>query len=41
MAKYELTNEAVEDLTKIWEYTFDKWTEKQADKYYEMLLENC
>lgn len=41
MANYNLTNEAVEDLTKIWEYTFDKWSERQADKYYEMLLENC
>jgi len=41
MAWYELTNEAVEDLTKIWVYTFDKWSEKQADRYYEMLLENC
>ena len=40
MAKYELTNEAVEDLTKIWDYTFEKWSEKQADKYYKMLLEN-
>lgn len=41
MAKYELTNEAVEDLGKIWDYTFDNWSEKQADSYYEMLLENC
>ncbi len=41
MAKYKLTNKAVEDLTKIWDYTFDKWSEKQADKYYAMLLENC
>ena len=41
MAKYQLTNKAVEDLTRIWDYTFDKWSEKQADKYYEMLLENC
>ncbi|MCC6690471.1 MAG: type II toxin-antitoxin system RelE/ParE family toxin [Bacteroidia bacterium] len=41
MAKYKLTNKAVEDLVRIWEYTFDKWSEKQADKYYKMLLENC
>lgn len=41
MFKYKLTNKAVEDLTNIWNYTFDKWSEKQADKYYEMLLENC
>ena len=41
MPAYKLTNEAVEDLTNIWDYTFDQWFEKQADKYYEMLLENC
>ena len=41
MAKYKLTNKAVDDLTKIWNYTFDKWSENQADKYYPMLLENC
>ena len=41
MAKYKLTNKAVDDLAKIWNYTFDKWSENQADKYYLMLLENC
>jgi len=41
MAKYKLTTKAVDDLTRIWNYTFDKWSENQADKYYFMLLENC
>lgn len=41
MPKYNLTNEAVEDLTDIWNYTFEKWSEKQADTYYKILLENC
>jgi toxin ParE1/3/4 len=41
MANYKLTNKAVEDLTNIWDYTFDKWSEKQADAYYKMLIENC
>ena len=41
MANYNLTNKAVEDLTRIWDYTFDKWSEQQADKYYEVLLEGC
>jgi toxin ParE1/3/4 len=40
MAKYKLTNKAVEDLTDIWLYTFEKWSEKQADKYYKMLVDN-
>jgi toxin ParE1/3/4 len=41
MAKYKLSNKAVEDLDQIWNYTFDEWSEDQADKYYLMLLENC
>ena len=41
MANYKLTNKAVEDLTLIWNYTFDNWSENQADKYYNMLLDNC
>ena len=41
MAKFKLTNKAVDDLTKIWNYTFDKWSENQADTYYLMLLKNC
>ncbi len=41
MAKYYLTNKAVEDLTKIWEYTYEFWSENQADKYYTELLEAC
>lgn len=41
MAKYHLTNKAVEDLTDIWNYTFDEWSEKQADKYYLLLLDSC
>ncbi len=41
MANYYLTNKAVKDLTNIWNYTFEKWSEKQADKYYTMLIDNC
>ena len=38
MAKYHLTNKAVEDLSDIWEYTVDTWLERQADDYYNMLI---
>ena len=38
MAKYHLTNKAVEDLSNIWEYTVDTWSERQADDYYNMLI---
>ncbi len=41
MANYYLTNKAVDDLTNIWNYTYEKWSEKQTDKYYEMLINNC
>jgi toxin ParE1/3/4 len=40
MAKYKLTNKAVDDLTQIWNYSIDKWSENQADRYYQMLLDN-
>ncbi|MDB2462576.1 type II toxin-antitoxin system RelE/ParE family toxin [Algibacter sp.] len=41
MAEYKLTNKAVEDLSKIWDYTFEVWSEKQADKYFDSLISNC
>lgn len=41
MADYKLTNKAVADLSQIWEYTFEVWSEKQADKYYDDLIFNC
>jgi len=41
MAEFKLTNKAVEDLSKIWDYTFEVWSERQADKYYESIISNC
>ncbi len=41
MASYKFTNKAVFDLTQIWNYTLNKWSEDQADRYYHMLIENC
>lgn len=41
MAKYILTNKAVEDISKIWDYTYEVGSENQADKYYELLIEAC
>lgn len=40
MVSYTLTIKAVEDLSKIWNYTFDVWSETQADKYYYMLFDS-
>lgn len=41
MAKYFLTNKAVFDLSEIWNYTYEMWSEEQADKYYFQLLQSC
>ncbi len=41
MAKVILRQEAIDDLNNIWEYTFEKWSENQADKYYAMLKLAC
>ena len=41
MANYIFTNKAVEDLSKIWDYTFEVWSETQADRYYYMLIDSC
>lgn len=40
MIKYYLTNKAVEDLSNIWNYTFEEWSDIQADKYYQELLDS-
>jgi len=41
MAKYFLTNKAVEDLTSIWQYTVETWSELQADLYYSQIISAC
>lgn len=41
MAKVILRQEAINDLKDIWTYTFEKWSEKQADKYYSSLEFAC
>jgi toxin ParE1/3/4 len=41
MATFKLTNSAVYDLSDIWNYTFDTWSESQADKYYTLILKAC
>ena len=39
MPNYFLSTRAVEDLSNIWNYTFDTWSEKQADRYYTLILD--
>tara|TARA_R110000744_G_scaffold97251_1_gene187952 strand:- start:17 stop:316 length:300 start_codon:yes stop_codon:yes gene_type:complete len=41
MAKVVLRQEAIDDLNNIWFYTFETWSETQADKYYAMIKMVC
>ena len=41
MAKVVLRQEAIDDLNNIWDYTFEKWSEKQANKYYATIKMTC
>jgi toxin ParE1/3/4 len=41
MAKFYLTNKAVEDLSDIWNYTVETWSENQAEIYYSLLIDSC
>lgn len=41
MAEYKSMKKAVEDLSNIWDYTFEVWSEQQADDYYNSLISNC
>jgi toxin ParE1/3/4 len=41
MAKIIFRQEAIHDLNEIWSYTFKKWSENQADKYYSALEFAC
>jgi len=41
MANCNFTNKAINDLAEIWNYTFEQWSEQQADYYYQMLIQNC
>lgn len=41
MAKFYLTNKAVQDLDDIWNHTVDNWSENQAEIYYSSLIDSC
>ncbi len=35
---YRISEKAVQDLEDIWLYTFEAWSQKQADRYYNLLI---
>ena len=37
--KYRISKQAIEDLNAIWIYTLRKWSKKQADRYYDLIIE--
>lgn len=34
-----VSNEAAEDIENIWLYTIDTWSQEQADRYYNLLID--
>ena len=41
MVKISFRQKANEDLNSIWNYTYEKWSENQADKYYATIKFDC
>lgn len=41
MVKYRFSRKAVADISGIWEYTAETWSESQADQYYKLLIKAC
>ena len=36
--QYRISQEAINDLNKIWAYTLKKWSKEQADRYYDLII---
>lgn len=41
MANVVLRQKAIDDLNTIWVYSFEKWSENQANKYYSLIRHAC
>jgi toxin ParE1/3/4 len=39
MKKYRISKEAIRDINTIWLYTFKKWPKAQADRYYQLIID--
>jgi toxin ParE1/3/4 len=39
MSHYRISTQALAELKNIWKYTFKNWSKKQADRYYELVIE--
>jgi toxin ParE1/3/4 len=38
LMKYKISKEALEDLEQIWYYTFETWSIEQADRYFNLIM---
>jgi toxin ParE1/3/4 len=36
---YKISKEASKDLESIWLYTFENWSAEQADRYYDLIID--
>lgn len=36
---YKISKNAINDLEEIWIYTYHKWSKKQADRYYNLIMD--
>ena len=39
MSNYKIRGKAIEDLESIWLYTLDTWSEKKANNYYKLIIQ--
>ena len=39
MAEYSISEKALEDLNSIWIYTAENWSVEQADRYYNLIMD--
>ena len=39
MAEYILSEKALEDINNIWIYTAENWSVEQADRYYNLIID--
>jgi toxin ParE1/3/4 len=37
--KYEISEKASEDIESIWLFTYENWSQKQADRYYNLIMD--
>ena len=37
--KYRISKQAISDLNDIWIYTLNKWSKEQADRYYDLIID--